>query len=387
MTMSNLSTHARPVAGPLIWRSTKPYNGTSVADPNKIRIEFPDLIRFRDAWYCTFREAQTHDNHPSGVGRIIRSTDGVNWTLIKTIQWEGADLSGRLRVTSDGQLMLFTTLLYVSREPREGGGHYQLDLKTLGIGQVPHSDAEKDVASQGVTWLSTDGLTFGTAHTCPTLANTNPFNVTWHNGMGYTVTNALGKDKRGAIHRTRDGKSWRTLIEGFTPENQADEADIAFLPNDDAVILLRGNTQTIAMLGIGKAPYYQDWKWINPLVDWHGDGNSEPINKVLRAVHMGGPRMITLSDGRLLGGGRILGPANADGSIDPDRVDPDDPEGREDGRITLFWIDPHTGVMTKFLQADGTSYAGIVEHDNKIFVTYLGRERDGFHMLSVDLPR
>ncbi len=40
---------------------------------------------------------------------------------------------------------------------------------------------------------------------------------------------------------------------------------------------------------------------------------------------MGGPKIIRLEDGRLLGVGRI------------------------DGRVTLFWVDPEKGVFTKFV--------------------------------------
>ena len=39
---------------------------------------FTDLIRFKDRWYCTFREA---DGHVGGDGqlRVLSSADGARW--------------------------------------------------------------------------------------------------------------------------------------------------------------------------------------------------------------------------------------------------------------------------------------------------------------------
>ena len=60
-----------------------------------------------------------------------------------------------------------------------------------------------------------------------------------------------------------------------------DEADLAFGLDGTAYGLLRGNSRTIAMLGTGKAPYYKDWQWQEPRVDWHGNGDARPIGEVM----------------------------------------------------------------------------------------------------------
>ena len=39
---------------------------------------FTDLIRFRNRWWCTFREAQSHRSH-DGVVRVIMSEGGDCW--------------------------------------------------------------------------------------------------------------------------------------------------------------------------------------------------------------------------------------------------------------------------------------------------------------------
>jgi hypothetical protein len=375
------------IHGKRIWKIPKPYNASStIPDPDKIRIEFPDLMHFKGAWYCGFREAQIHENHPSGKARIIRSADGETWENAKLIEWDSADAgTPRFSITAEGHLMVNATLIFVSKEPRSDGYYYQLDRQTLGLGFVPYSDRETDVACQSATWLSADGKDWSSAYACPSAVNTNRFATTWYNGMGYSVTNALGKDRKGALHRTRDGKSWRCLLADFLPAEQADEADLAFGKDGTAYCLLRGNSATIAMLGIGKAPYYQEWEWKPLKVDWLGNGDARPIADVLR-VQLGGPQIMCLNDGRLVAAGRTLGPARKDGGIDPDRVNPDDPEGREDGRVTLFWVNPREGVLTGFAEVDGTSYPGMVEHDGMIWVTYGGADRSGIFLAKVKLP-
>ena len=69
---------------------------------------------------------------------------------------------------------------------------------------------------------------------------------------------------------------------------------------------------------------------------------------------LGGPKLIRLSDGRLLGAGRALGP------------------GRDDGHATLFWVDPGRALLTLFAELDGTSYPGVAEYEGEIWVTYIG---------------
>jgi len=136
--------------------------------------------------------------------------------------------------------------------------------------------------------------------------------------------------------------------------------------------------------GVGKAPYFQEWEWCTPRVDWDGDGNFKPAPEVFD-VDFGGPKIIRLSDGRLVAGGRARGPRRADGSW---RKDSDDTEGKEDGRVMLFWVDPKNATLTRFLEVAGTSYPGIFEHEGMLWITsivYWG-DRAGVYFLKVKIP-
>src|SRR4051812_9385266 len=67
---------------------------------------FTDLIRFKGAWYCCFREGAAHVA-PDGAVRVITSMDGEKWTSIARLMRDGADLrDAKLTITPDGRLML-----------------------------------------------------------------------------------------------------------------------------------------------------------------------------------------------------------------------------------------------------------------------------------------
>lgn len=372
-----------PIQGRLIWKCPGGFNINREPVAGKKRLEFPDLIRFKEHWYVGFREADIHENHPSGKGRIIRSADGEHWESVKLIDWQGADAGmPRFSITAEGLLMVNEWIHFVSQEPREDGYYYQLDRKTLGLGLTPNTDCEKDVASQSVTWFSSDGLDYGSAFACPSGVNTTRFQVVWHNGMAYSIANALGKNVGGVLYRSRDGKSWRVLKEYFIPLLQGDESGLGFSDDNTLCCLLRGDRHQIAWLGVAAGPYYQDWQWLRPQVDWNNDGNTIPIEKAFR-VELGGPQILRLSDGRLIGAGRTLPPHRPEG---PWRIDPNDPQGKEDGRVVLFWINPQTGVFTRLAEMDGTSYPGLCEHEGHLYVTFGGGDRSGIHMASFPIP-
>ena len=45
---------------------------------------FTDLIRFRERWFCAFREGSGHLS-PDGALRIIASADGEAWSSVASI--------------------------------------------------------------------------------------------------------------------------------------------------------------------------------------------------------------------------------------------------------------------------------------------------------------
>ena len=92
---------------------------------------FTDLIRFKDRWYCVFREAEGHGSQ-DGVLRVITSPDGANWKSAALIRLTPQDFGHlqpkvppkgermdlrdpKLCITPDGRLMLSTGMYYNDR--------------------------------------------------------------------------------------------------------------------------------------------------------------------------------------------------------------------------------------------------------------------------------
>ena len=67
---------------------------------------FTDLARFRDRWYCVFREGQSHVS-PDGAVRLLTSADGTAWESAALLRSDRADLRDpKITVTPEGRLML-----------------------------------------------------------------------------------------------------------------------------------------------------------------------------------------------------------------------------------------------------------------------------------------
>lgn len=322
-TLCTSSIHAQNVGA--VAKPTIIWDVSRIEDRDQCRIEFPDLIRFRGHWYCVFREGLVHGNDDSGRARLIRSADGENWESVTLFEWKGGDVRDpRLSITPEGALMINSSIYFLSHRG------------------TPNSELEHEVTRQSVTWLSRDGETWSTAHACPTGVNNWRWDVTWYGGMGYSVA-YTGKDGHGALYRTRDGRSWRMLKDGFFPESGGTEAALAF-PNPNLAICLARQPSTKdgvvdAKLGIGRGPTWQAWEWMSLKLDWN-DG--KPTDAKRGVATFAGPKLLVLSDGRLVATGRNLG---------------------------LWLVEPETARLTKFAEPIGNSYPGLVEYDGKLWMT------------------
>jgi len=367
------------IQGRRIWDITR------IPDREETRMELTDLVRFKEHWYCGFREGKIHHDHPSGRARIIRSSDGEQWESVALFEWDGGSVrTPRLCITAEGHLMAATSVYFVSKRPRldgrvlgddgeplppevkartdRPGCYYQLDAPG-----TPESDAEAQVARQSVSWLSSDGENWSTAFADASGVNAHRWSVTWHNGMGYS-NSETGNDRGGTLYRTRDGKSWRVLVANFHPEGfNGSEGSLAFGEDSTAYCLFRGGARH-ALLGIGKAPYYQEWEWKELSVDPGPEhGGPQPSHEILKAP-FGGPKLIRLSDGRFVAAGRILWP------------------WRVDGRVNLFVLDPQKALLTQFAEFDGTSYPGVFEHEGMLWVTFTDSRASEILLAKVKLP-
>lgn len=290
---------------------------------------FTDLIRYRDHFYCAFREGETHvrqDGTDNGKLRVIRSADGEEWDSVALMAWENGDVrDAKLSITADGRLML--------------------------NGAIAFYPLSRNEPRQSITWLSLDGQTWSGPHTCETGVDTWRWSVTWHDGVGYSFGYS-GRDERGRIYRTEDGIEWMELAANVFPEGYRNETSIVFGPDDVAYCLLRrdpsDDSPYSAMIGVSQPPYVE-WEWRDT------------------GVRMGGPKMIRLEDGRFIAAVRLY-----DGGA----------------RTTVGEIDVDTGIFSELLtlpSGGDTSYAGMVEWNGVLWISYYSshEERTAIYLAKV----
>jgi hypothetical protein len=267
---------------------------------------FTDLARFKDRWYCTFREGQGHVS-PDGAVRILSSADGEVWGSSALLSVPGADLRDpKLSVTPDGYLLLIAAAAW---------------------------PPPAEVTHRTMTWLSSDGKEWSG----PTEAgdpNVWLWRVSWHMGRAYGLGYSTTTDRFVRIYTSRDGTRFTTLADKVFDSGYPNESSILFLPDNTALCLLRrdGDDGTAQL---GKAvPPYRGWTW-------HDLG-----------VKIGGPHMIRLPDGRIVAAVRLY-----DGQARTSLCWLDAGQPKLDEFLAL----PSGG---------DNSYPGLVFHDGLLWVSY-----------------
>jgi len=270
---------------------------------------FTDLIRWRDRWYCTFREG---NEHVGGDGRIrvLVSTDGQAWTSAALVGETGIDLRDpKLSTTPDGRLMIVA-----------GGSVYEGKRY---LGRQPRVTFSQD----GITWSAPERI----------LEEGDwLWRVTWHDGRAYGVTYRTlpGDASEWALTlvSSADGRVFDRVTPLSVP-GRPNETTLRFMPDGEMVALVRREAgDRLAWVGRSRAPY-TTWTW--------------------RATphQVGGPNFIRLPDGALWASGRsypggpktVVARMTLDGGYDP--------------------------VLTLPSGGD-TSYAGMVWHADLLWVSY-----------------
>jgi len=276
-----------------------------------------DLIRYKDAWFCTFREGDQHVYGDDGSIRLIVSQDTKQWKEAAFLSLDSVDLRDpKLSITPDGQLMLlvggtvYRNRRYVTRQPR-----------------VAFSD-------DGFKWTA---LT-------PILSDHEwLWRVTWHDGIAYGASYAysnpeiLNAEWNIKLFASKDGISY-DLLSDWDIDSFPSEATVRFLKDGRMVALVRrgGRMDARAWIGVSEAPY-TDWKW----------------NAAEK--HIGGPNFLILPDETMWAAGRFF-QETPFGTFEKTAL----------ARMNLKDISP-----VLYLPSGGdTSYPGMVYNDGKITLSY-----------------
>ena len=269
-----------------------------------------DLIRFKDQWYCAFREGPGEFGAAATV-RVITSKDGKTWEKVTRLR-AGFPRRGYQRplftVTPKGQLMLTTrgsagniTILpqtWLSKGGREWTGPHDRWDTGYQVGSV--------VTHKGKLYSFSTGCICGNAQT--------------------VQLRIAKKDK------DEEGQHFVEQFEetfsGFFPGAGA----LVFDGDNGYCILSRGSKKN-AYLGKAKAPF-DDWTWT---------AMKQPLNM---------PRAIRTPDGRILVTTVLY-------------------DGKR--RLSLCQFDPKTTKLTELTKLPAAAripYTGLAYHKGHAWVTY-----------------
>ena len=319
-----------------IWANKEWPNG----DPLTRHNAFTDLVWFKDQWYCVFRVGENHGVTGSRGGlRCIRSRDGKSWTSVFFYQSQekSVDVRDSKLVVTEGQIMIL--------------GHESYRFK-------PAKSMFKEFGNRrSMTWLSSDGEHWSGPNFSKGGENTWIWSGGWHKGIVYGMAHADkdAKDANGAFYRMRDGKEWELLASDVFPKmadgrHKGNEASFFFDADDNVWMYLRDAAVVkgkYCNIGFSKPPY-QKWDWSRQT-----------------SVNLGGPKMIRMSDGRIVVAGRMRGRHGA--------------SGYGDSHTALYELDLEDNTFHKIanLPSQGdTGYPGIVEKDGVLWISYYSSHED-----------
>ena len=288
---------------------------------------FTDLIRYKGQWVCGFREASKHDGGVKDSKIIIlTSADGNVWNVNHELSDPRGDVrDAKLSINPRGELVMLTAIQVFGETPVDERKHQSLAITTTDL--VNWSDPV-DVTDDGY-WL---------------------WGLSWNPNDGYGYSIGYRADYTAHLYRTQTGLSFERVVDSIDEHtNKPNESAIVF-DGDEAVCLLRA----FGPAYIGKAS--------SPFTDWTWKRLDQPI---------GGPELIQLPDGTLLGAGRFYLPNKV--------------------RVTsIFTVDPDSPAVHEVLRLPSggdTSYPGMVYEDGKLYLSYYasheGKSKIYFAVVSV----
>ncbi|MFT5155403.1 MAG: hypothetical protein ACI841_005416, partial [Planctomycetota bacterium] len=232
---------------------------------------------------------------------------------------DGTDLrDANLSITPDGRLMLVG-----------GAAHRSEDDARAKVGTIA-SFSNDGIEWTDPVWLIEPGRWM--------------WRVRWHSGRAYGVSYSAGDKRRFLeLHHSSDGVDFDILKTPLFAEGVPSEASLELDENGRMLCVLRRDKEdNSAFFGVASSPY-TDWQFRD------------------LGIHIGGPCLRRLPDGRLLVAGRRRG------------------EELAEHRTVLWELDEAKALLTELLvlpSGDDTSYPGMVWHQDRLWMSYYSTHED-----------
>ncbi|GAA4749554.1 glycoside hydrolase family 32 protein [Flavisolibacter ginsenosidimutans] len=303
--------------------SSKPTQDNAAIDVQKIwdagnHNAFTDLIRYNNAFYCTFREGSAHVQGWDGKARVIKSTDGKNWSSVALFSIAARDIRDpKISITPDNRLMILMDVeandkgKVTSRKP-----YVSFAGTDDKFSEPKESEVDKSIASWS-DWV---------------------WRVAWYNGTGYSVNY---QPNGFYLLKTTDGSRFEKVTK-LDVTGYPNESTIRFDKNGKAYFLIRREAEDKKGLLAVSDPPYQNWTY--HYLD----------------QRLGGPNFIFLDDKTLVIGSRLYPSEEIAG------------EGNKRHQSAVFVTDLNGKIKKTIVLPSGgdTSYPGMVVYDNMLWYSY-----------------
>lgn len=247
---------------------------------------FTDLVFFRRAFWCVFREGSAHVS-PDGSFRILRSEDSENWQSVAKFSNPSADLrDAKFVILPDGRLMLSGTAARHQTDPYK---------------------------YQGYIWLSEDGVHWTQPQEIGE-RNIWLWRLIQHNSTYYGLGYHTAQPRFVRFYHGDSPHNLAPVSNHIYQGSYANESALMIEADGTALCLLRRDPDN-GLFGTAQPPY-TDWQWQDT------------------GCRIGGPQWVRLADGRLLACVRLY-----DGEIRTSLVIVD----RKDGKISEIKTLPSSG--------------------------------------------
>lgn len=274
---------------------------------------FTELIRFKGAFYCSFREGSGHMPGTDGKARIIRSVDGEKWESVALLEMEGIDIRDpKISVTPDGRIMVMI-----------GGSVYDQKVRSKLLSMYPlvsFSDASgKNFSAPEKAVIDPEVLT----------GRNWIWRVTWHKGVGYGIDYG---SRTPYLMKTSDGKYFEKVSK-LDVDGYPNESAVRFDKNDRIHVLIRREEGDKMGVFAQSAPPYTHWSY----------------NKI--QMRLGGPNFIFYNN-HIIIGSRLYEPSGAETAI------------------RIADLNGNFLKTIKLPSKGDTSYPGMVVHNGKLWFSY-----------------
>ncbi|SHG94376.1 hypothetical protein [Flavobacterium defluvii] len=274
---------------------------------------FTDLVFFDNQWFLSYRESDKHALGLDGIVKILTSSDGINWSVIREFKEDNLDLRDAMFAINGDKLMAYVH-----------GSRYE------GTNLVMFKDFKSDYTKEkGWNDLQNVLLDKRKDYTSKIEGNQAwPWKITWYKGKAYSF--AYGKDSFFDFYTSSNGLNFQNM---FFDQNIKGIPTEATLEIDSKGVFYVLSRRDDGGAIIGKSTNS------GSTFEWFGE---------IPIYSFGGPDFVFYKDGLLV-------------------------SGRENHKVILGYYDLTTNEYKKLYtlkSAGDCSYPGMVLKNDILWISY-----------------